>query len=278
MAIKLIGIDIDGTLINSKTELTQATIDALQTAADHGIEVVISTGRLLSEYAYLVEQLPMMRYTVTCSGAQVLDLREQRTIFRRPLSDTELRDIYGRLRDLDCLMQIFDDHDGRIHNRASDLAQAERFCGSDLARMLRREHIPEDDLDAYVANYRGVTNKVHMFFADPAVKAQAAARLEGVSYQVLDSAHWDLELTADGVDKALGLDALARHLGLTAQQVMAIGDGGNDLAMIRYAGLGVAMANASEEVKAAADRITASNDEDGVAKIIYDILEEQYEH
>ena len=275
MSVKLIGIDIDGTLINSKTELTQATVDALQAAADHGIEVVISTGRLRSEYEYLIEQLPMMRYTVTCSGAQVIDLQENKTVFRAPLSAEDIREIYGRLRALDCLLQIFDDHDGRIHNRASDLANAERYCSPDLARMLRREHVPEDDLDAYVAAYEGVSNKVHMFFPDDAVKAQAAARLEGVPYQIMGSSFCDLELMASGVDKALGLDALAKHLGLERSQVMAIGDGGNDLAMLQYAGIGVAMGNASDEIKAAADRITASNDEDGVAQIIYEILQEQ---
>ena len=275
MAIQLIGIDIDGTLINSKTELTQTTIDALQTAADHGIQVVISTGRFLSEYRYLLDQLPMMRYTVTCTGAQVLDLQENKTIFHRPLLAADIREIYRRLRDLDCLLQLFDDHDGRIHNRASDLAHAERYCSPDLARMLRREHVPEDDLDAYVAAYEGVSNKVHMFFPHHGVKAQATARLGGVPYQIMGSSFCDLELMAPGVDKGLGMDALAKHLGLDRSQVMAIGDGGNDLAMIQYAGIGVAMGNASAEIKAAADRITASNDEDGVAKIIYEILEEQ---
>lgn len=273
MDIRLIGIDIDGTLINSKTELTRATVDALQAAADHGIEVVISTGRLRSEYDYLLEQLPMMRYTVTCSGAQVLDLRENKTIFHRPLSAEDIREIYGRLRDLDCLLQLFDDHDGRIHNRAADLANAERYCGPDLARMLRREHVAEADLDAYVAAYEGVSNKVHMFFPDHSVKAQAVARLEGVPYQVMGSSFCDLELMAPGVDKALGMEALAAHLGLDRSQTMAIGDGGNDLAMIRHAGFGVAMANAGEEIRAAADYVTASNDADGVAAVIYALLE-----
>ena len=79
MAIKLIGIDIDGTLLTRKKELTSATVEALQAAADHGIHVVISTGRLLSEFRDLVERLPMMRYTVTCTGCQVIDLQTDGT-------------------------------------------------------------------------------------------------------------------------------------------------------------------------------------------------------
>jgi len=118
MAIKLIGIDIDGTLLNKKKELTPGTIEALQAAADQGIHVVISTGRLLSEFRDLVEQLPMMRYTVTCTGTQVIDLQTGRDIFRAGMPAEELQRIYHKLKGFDMMFQAFSDDDGAIHNDA----------------------------------------------------------------------------------------------------------------------------------------------------------------
>jgi len=185
MSIKLIGIDIDGTLLNSRKELTQATIDALQAAADHGIQVVISTGRLLSEYVDLVAQLPMMRYNVTCTGTQVLDLQTGEDIFRCAMTADELRYLCGKLRGLDCFLQIFSDVDGKIHNDVRHMAQAERFCGEGLARMVRNHHVAEPDIYEYIEGYTGVTNKIHIFFADPAVKAEAIRRMEGEPYAVM---------------------------------------------------------------------------------------------
>lgn len=275
MAIKLIGIDIDGTLLNSKKELTKGTLEALWSAAERGVEIVIATGRFLSEFPELVEALPMMRYAVTCTGAQVLDLRTGETLARHALTASELRRLYGKLDGLDAMPQIFSEHDGRIHNRASDLLQAERFCGPVLARVIRRTHVPEEDLDRFVADYTGLTNKIHMFFPRQSVKEAALARFSGEPYALMESADNDLELMASGVDKGLGLRELAARLDLDRSQVMAIGDGGNDAAMLRYAGLGVAMGNASPEAKAAADRITASNDEDGAAKAILAALEQE---
>lgn len=275
MSIKLIGIDIDGTLLNSRKELTQATIDALQAAADHGIQVVISTGRLLSEYVDLVAQLPMMRYNVTCTGTQVLDLQTGEDIFRCAMTADELRYLCGKLRGLDCFLQIFSDVDGKIHNDVRHMAQAERFCGEGLARMVRNHHVAEPDIYEYIEGYTGVTNKIHIFFADPAVKAEAIRRMEGEPYAVMGSAPNDLELMPLGIDKAVGLRKLADHLGLDRSEIMTFGDGGNDVAMLAYAGVGLAMKNASQDAKEAADYVLPwTNDEDGVAKAVWALLKE----
>lgn len=273
MSIRLIAIDVDGTLLNSKTQLTPATLAALRDAAGHGIQIVIATGRLLTEFTELARQLSMMRYTVTCTGAQVLDLQTGRDIYRHALTADQMRHLYALLSPLDVLFQVFSDHDHHIHNDAAYVARAEAFCGPELAHLMRTHHITEPNLSEFVANYQGITNKVHLFFADPAVKAEAIALLRDEPFDIMDSMPNDLEIMPRGVDKAVGLAHLADHLGLDRSQIMAIGDGGNDAAMLRYAGLGVAMKNASDEAKAAADRVLAyTNDEDGVARAVETIL------
>ena len=273
MDIKLIGIDIDGTLLNRKKELTPATVEALQAAADHGIQIVISTGRLLSEFRDLVEQLPMMRYTVTCTGCQVIDLQTGKDIFRQAMTAGEMQRIYGKMKQFDVMFQAFSDDDGSIHNDAWVLEHADLYSPKALARVMQKTHIPEADFDGYIASYTGLTNKIHMFFRTVEQRDQAWALVKDEPYSIMASTYNDLELMPPGVDKGLGMRKLADHLGLTADRIMAIGDGGNDVDMLRQAGLGVAMANASEEAKAAADHVLAySNDEDGVAKAVWAVI------
>ena len=273
MAIKLIGIDIDGTLLNKKKELTPGTIEALQAAADQGIHVVISTGRLLSEFRDLVEQLPMMRYTVTCTGTQVIDLQTGRDIFRAGMPAEELQRIYHKLKGFDMMFQAFSDDDGAIHNDAWVLENAHLYSPPVLARLMQSTHIPEADFDGYIDSYTGMTNKIHIFFRSVEEKDRAWKLVEDEPYALMASTHNDLELMPCGVDKGLGLQKLAAHLGLDISEVMAIGDGGNDVDMLKQAGLGVAMANACAEAKAAADHVLAySNNEEGVAKAVWAIV------
>ena len=112
MPIKVIALDVDGTLMSSRNELLPSTVEALQEAADRGIHIVLSTGRMLSECRELLEQLPMIRYAVTCTGAQTIDLRDGSTIGRKSLTADDLRLLCSHLWDLDVLLQVFDDHDG----------------------------------------------------------------------------------------------------------------------------------------------------------------------
>ena len=273
MDIRLIGIDIDGTLLDSHSQLTPATVAALQRAADRGIQVAFSTGRFVTELTYLARQLPMIRYAVTCTGAEVIDLETGETLARRAFSNAEHRRLYQLLRPLDSMIQIFSEVDNRIHNSARELERCERYCGQDLAAIIRSCHVAEEDLDRYVECYTGQANKLHVFYADRAEKEKALALLAGEPFFVSESTPLDLEVMPLGVDKGYGLEQLARHLGLDRSQVAAVGDGGNDAAMLRYAALGVAMGNGSSEAKAAADYITADNDHDGLAQWIGKLLE-----
>lgn len=275
MAIKLIALDVDGTLLDSRNELLPSTVAALTTAAQAGIYIVLSTGRMLSECRELLQQLPMIRYAVTCTGAQTIDLQTGQTIGRRSLTAQQLRMLCSHLWDLDVLLQIFDDRDGLMHNDARCLAQAERFCPPGLARAIRRYHAPEEDLQAYVQAYEGPSNKLHMYFATAKDKQTAVARLQGLDFALADTGATDLEIMPPGVDKGLGLRQLSEHLGLLPEQIMAIGDGGNDEGMLRFAGLPIVMGNGADSVKALAAWVTDDNDHDGVAKAIYRILQTQ---
>lgn len=272
MAIKLISIDVDGTLINRQGVVTPATRAALQRAADAGIHVTLNTGRPLSESRALLQQLPMMRYLVLCTGTEVMDLKTGEIIARHGLTNGENRYLYDLLSPLDGMIQIFNEFDGKVYNRAGDLARAERFCPPNLAKMSRETHVAVADLDAFMDGYTGTASKIHLFFPNHEEKLKAAALLQGLPFFVSESVPNDIEVMPLGVDKGTGLAALAEYLKLTPAEVMAVGDGENDLAMLRYAGLSVAMGNACDVVKETARVVTECNDEDGLAKAVERVL------
>ena len=272
MSIKLISIDVDGTLINRQGDLTPATRSALQRAADAGIHVTLNTGRPLSESQALLKALPMMRYVVLCTGAEVRDLQTGETIARHGLTNEENRRLYDLLSPLDGMIQIFNEFDGKLYNRAWDLARADRFCPPNLAKMCRETHVAVADLDAFMDGYTGTASKIHLFFPNHEEKLKAAALLKGLPFFVSESVPNDIEVMPLGVDKGTGLSALAAYLKITPAEVMAVGDGENDLAMLRYAGLSVAMGNACDAVKKTARVVTESNDEDGLAKAVDRVL------
>lgn len=272
MSIKLISIDVDGTLINRQGDLTPATRSALQRAADAGIHVTLNTGRPLSESQALLKALPMMRYVVLCTGAEVRDLQTGRVIASHGLTNEENRRLYDLLSPLDGMIQIFNEFDGKLYNRAWDLARADRFCPPNLAKMCRETHVAVADLDAFMDGYTGTASKIHLFFPNHEEKLKAAALLKGLPFFVSESVPNDIEVMPLGVDKGTGLAALAKYLKITPAEVMAVGDGENDLAMLRYAGLSVAMGNACDAVKETARVVTESNDEDGLAKAVERVL------
>lgn len=272
MSIKLISIDVDGTLINRQGDLTPATRSALQRAADAGIHVTLNTGRPLSESQALLKALPMMRYVVLCTGAEVRDLQTGRIIASHGLTNEENRRLYDLLSPLDGMIQIFNEFDGKLYNRAWDLARADRFCPPNLAKMCRETHVAVADLDAFMDGYTGTASKIHLFFPNHEEKLKAAALLKGLPFFVSESVPNDIEVMPLGVDKGTGLSALAEYLKITPAEVMAVGDGENDLAMLRYAGLSVAMGNACDAVKKTARVVTESNDEDGLAKAVERVL------
>lgn len=170
------------------------------------------------------------------------------------------------------MIQIFNEFDGKLYNRAWDLARADRFCPPNLAKMCRETHVAVADLDAFMDGYTGTASKIHLFFPNHEEKLKAAALLQGLPFFVSESVPNDIEVMPLGVDKGTGLSALAAYLNLTPAEVMAVGDGENDLAMLRYAGLSVAMGNACDTVKKTARVVTETNDEDGLAKAVERVL------
>ena len=272
--VKMIGLDLDGTLLNSRKELTKYTKNVLTRAIEAGVTVLVATGRPVTGIPEELRNFPGMRYAVTANGGRILDLQEDKILYEGLVPYEEAVHIVENFEEYDTLREIY--FDGRGYAEADEMERIEKYIpDKPMADYIRstRQVIP--DLWEKIREMDGHgMDKVHGIFADMEEMREAADRISKCTghLAVSSSLGRNLEINAQGVNKGAGLLRLGEMLGILQEEIMVCGDGSNDLEMIRMAGVGVAMANAADEVKKAADYITESNEEDGVAKAIEKIV------
>ena len=270
MDIRLIALDLDGTLLTTDKRLTDKTKEALSRAASRGICIVPATGRSVTGLAPEVRGLPFVRYAITVNGAAVWDLEKEEMISRKAFSLEQAREIWkfigtsGAMLDscIDGVSRISPDFFGRIEEFMPDEPRQ---------RLIRSTRKPTAELDSMVTDGKHCVEKFNVFFPleKEAERQKLRLQLEQFPYlSITSSLGNNLELNHKDATKGGGLLALADHLGLKREQTMAFGDGENDISMLEAAGVGVAMGNSPENVKAAADMVTLDNDNDGVAYAI----------
>ena len=278
--VRIVALDLDGTLLDSQKRLSARNRAALERAAAEGVHIVPTTGRFFGMMPEAVRDLPFVRYAITINGAQVYDRVEDKAIVREeiPLETAlrvmELLDSYDVI--YDCYRSNWGWMTAALQAKAADYATDEHYL-----KMVREFRRPVPDLKAHLRETaaEGGVQKVMLFsrrgeeegriLAD--IRKDMAANFPEI--RVTASTGNNLEFNSMAAHKGNALRRFAEYLGLTLANCAAFGDGLNDLTMVEAAGTGVAMANAVPEVKQAASRITLSNDEDGVAVAIEDMLD-----
>lgn len=268
-AVKLLALDLDGTLLNSKKELTPRTRDALYAAAEAGVEIVPTTGRFFTGMPEVVQKLPFLHYAITINGAQVYDIRRQKAVSTAEIPlETALR-VLEYLDGFPVIYDCYQDSWGWMTRAMQENAAA--FVPFDYAlRMVRALRTPVDELKAYLQERNRGVQKLQLFTPDDALRRQLFKDLTARfgTLNVSTSMPCNIEINDAHANKGEAIASLAAYLGLPMAATMAIGDGLNDRSMIQMTGLGVAMANACPEILALADEVTASCDEDGAALAI----------
>lgn len=269
MKYRIIALDLDGTLLTTDKRITEANMEALRRAAEAGAYIVPATGRILKGLPAELLAAPFLRYAITVNGAMAEDVKEGRVLHHAGIDRGRALEILSFLDTEDVVYDCYMNGWGkmtRTHYEKADLyAPDEHFL-----KMIRTLRTPVDDLKEYIRKSGEPIEKVQFFARNPAerdrIMAEVGKRFPEMSLTY--SAAQNLEINSPEATKGNALMALARHLGVPAEEVMAIGDSVNDLSMIRAAGCGVVMGNGLPQVLAEADYVTAGNDEDGVAKAI----------
>ena len=267
--IKIIALDLDGTLLNSRKELTEGCLSALTRAAEKGIEIVPTTGRFFGGMPERIRELPFLHYAITINGAQVYDIRRGCAVskteipWKRAIEIMELLDTMPLL--YDCFMDNWGWMSRDFWERVEDYTDNPHYI-----KMLRELRKPVPELKAHLTVLQHDVQKIQFFTKDVSLRQRLLEELPTMlpDVAVTTSVPDNVELNYISAHKGAALRQLAEYLGVSMSATMACGDGRNDITMLRDAGLGVAMANACAEAKAAADVLTLSCDEDGVARAI----------
>lgn len=261
MTIKLIAIDMDGTLLNPQHAITPAVHAAVSAARAQGIVVVLATGRPLPGITRYLDELDMRQendYCITYNGALVQKAASGEPVIDITLGYADYRYLQALAVKLGVHLHAIDYHTVYTANRdISPWTVHEVYLTGMPLQFCEAENM--DPARRYP--------KI-MMIDDPDVLDAAIGHIPDdvrARYTILKSAPYYLEMLDKRVNKGAGVRALAEKLGIKPEEVMAIGDQENDIAMIEYAGIGVAMENAIASVKKAAQVVTKSNQEDGVA-------------
>lgn len=266
--IKMIGLDLDGTVLTEKKELTDRTKAAISKALAQGVVVLVATGRPWRGVPEELRDFPGMRYALTSNGARIIDTVEGRVIEEHLLSPRLAQKVLEICGKYDTLQEVY--FDGQGYAPADQMAVVERYHKNpSMCEYMRKTRIPVEDIGVLVKKENRGLDKVQALFADMDERELAWRELEAEEgLELVGSLRYNIEINAAGVNKGKGLVNLGRMLGIRREEIMACGDGDNDIVMLKEAGFGVAMANGEDKVKEAADYITLSNEEDGVADVI----------
>lgn len=271
--IRLIALDLDGTLLDTEKVLRPENEAALRRAAESGIEIVPATGRFYTAIDEAVRKLPYIHYVITVNGAKILAPGEDRVLFRAEIDwrrAVEVMRVLDRLPVIyDCFMDDWGWMTRSLYDQAADYAPNQHCL-----EMLRTKRSPVPELKAHLAAVGHGVQKIQMFFRDPELRMKTLAdlKMQFPDLAVTSSIPRNLELNNLEAQKGTALRRLAAHIGIAPEQTMAFGDDWNDLSMLRAAGIAVAMGNAAPELQAEADFVTLSCDENGVAKALEQLL------
>lgn len=263
MKYKMIVLDLDGTLTNNKKEITPRTKQALMQAQAAGVHIVLASGRPTYGIVPLEEELKLKDnggYILAFNGGKIIDCTNNEVLFEQKLDEQLVPILFQEAKKAGMEILTYQGEGIAATNKDDEYVQHEAFINK----------MPVTQYDNFLNQLVYPINKC-LIVGDPTplheLEIRLAKELEG-KMDVYRSADFFLECVPLGIDKAHSLNRLITLLGISREEVIACGDGYNDLSMIRFAGLGVAMANAAKDIQSEADFVTLSNEEDGVAHVI----------
>lgn len=285
--MKLIAIDLDGTLLNSKHQVSSENENALRQAQRDGIEVVVSTGRAYFDVVSIFEPLGIKTWVISANGAVIHD-PDGRLYHSETIDKKRAYDILSWLQSENYYYEVFTDsaiytpQNGRqlldveldrvkSANPKADLsvlmqAAEVQYSQSGFAYIDTFQELFEEDKQIDFYNILGFS-----FFKEK-LEAGWQRYQEDKDLTLVSSADHNFELSSKKASKGQALERLAKRLNIPMKETAAVGDSLNDRSMLEAAGKGVAMGNAREDIKAIADAVTLTNDEHGVAHMIRHLL------
>ena len=260
---KLVAMDMDGTLLREDKSISDRTKKAIQEAREKDVTVVLATGRPIEGVLRYLEELDMLTehdYVLSYNGALVQKTKSKEAITKVALKGSDLHYLKKLSDELGVNIHAFWEKKGLITPKNSKYTEVEAQINNIDIHEMNIDSIADDEVMIKI-----------MMIDEADILGAAMEKLPKEIYEkytVVRSTPYFLEFLNKEANKGVGVELLANHLGIKKEEIITLGDAGNDIHMIEYAGLGVAMGNAFDEVKEIANYITDTNENDGVAKVI----------
>lgn len=271
--IRLIGLDLDGTVLDEEKRVSQENRRAIRQAIESGIIVLPVTGRPLEGVPGELLDIEGMEYVITSNGARAYRLSDGKVLFENLLGRETVLQVLERLEGFPVVPDCFIDGRGHMPEKAHQMIPEMGLAPAMLRYLLRSRDFYPDLAEYIMQETRDVEKVTVNFYLEKDGSRRCGdevlsrlRQIEGIT--VVTGAAHNMEVNVDSASKGLALLQLGELLGIRREEIMACGDAKNDLDMIRRAGVGVAMGNADEAVKAEADFVTKTNVENGVAYAI----------
>ena len=267
LGYKMIVLDLDGTLTNSKKEVSKRNIEVLQKAMQMGIIVVLASGRPTRGVMPIAEMLELEKNNgciLSFNGGRIIDVTTGECLFQMDIPEGWLEKIYHLSRKCDVGLLTYEGFDKLITEDDNPYIQLE-------LRINQMQRVTPESITKYVT----FPVPKYLLTGEPEVIEKAEPlfkQMLGENLNVFRSDPYFLEILPPKIDKAYCLEKLIEKLNISKEEVIACGDGYNDINMIKFAGLGVAMENANDQAKAVADYITLSTDNDGIAHAVAEFI------
>jgi Cof subfamily protein (haloacid dehalogenase superfamily) len=278
MGMKLVAIDMDGTLLNNHRTISRANEQAIRQAQEQGIKVVIATGRSYKEALPVLQEASIICPMICVNGAEIRSESGAR-LLSIPMEMDLFQFVDHTLSEYQLYYELYTDQGTFTNDRKKAISVAIDFLrtarpdlsDSELVDIAQRRF--RNGQVIYTSNYEEMLQaegtEVYKFLTFSSEREQLIAARDKLNQNdelaISASAHFNLEITKKEAQKGMAVSRVARYFGISLEETMAIGDNFNDLSMIEKVGYGVAMGNAEEEIKRIARFVTKTNDEDGVA-------------
>jgi len=267
---KLIAFDMDGTLLNTRKTIGEKTLKAIADAAAAGKHIVVNTGRSIPEMWDFMDRVPGLKYLITTNGSVLYDVEKRAPLQVTAIDGDKIRELMDRVEGRDLMVQFLTED--RSVCEAEKLKHVDKYSMGQYRATFEKVCTQVEDLRVYFEQTGIAVPKMNFYHTSPEERVLSRIATEGIDVERVDSETASLEFTAKGVSKGAGLRRLCDLLGISIEQAIAVGDSGNDAAMLREAGLGIAVGNATEEIKAICGAVVADCDHDGCAEAVYRYL------
>ncbi len=275
MNMKLVALDLDGTTLDPNQEITPETKNILEKLYNLGIYPVIATGRVKSALPENILSIKGIKYAITSNGAMITELETNSILYQNCINANMIPKIIDEIKSEDIILEIFAKGQAFIDEIAYNKIDSSGLPDWHI-NYIKRTRKPVSNVFDFMMENKDYIENININIVDDERRAIFRKKMEKIdNVTITSSSMRNVEIGGNTTSKADGLRVLCKKLNISPEETVAIGDSQNDIPMLKFAGISVAMGNSAQNVKDLSDIVTDTNGNNGVSKALEELLKKQ---